>query len=82
VLQTLKGHLGSVNSIAFSPNSKLVVSRSKDWTIQLWDAATGNVLQTLKGYLGFVFLGFVNSVAFSLNGKQVVSRSKDRTVQL
>jgi len=40
------------------------VSGSRDQMVRLWDAATGAVLQTLKGQTGWV-----SSVAFSLDGK-------------
>jgi WD40 repeat protein len=42
------------------------VSGSDDQTVQLWDAATGAILQTLKGHSSPV-----NSVAFSPDGKLV-----------
>ncbi|KAH8758829.1 WD40-repeat-containing domain protein, partial [Hyaloscypha finlandica] len=76
-LQTLEGHTSSVNSVAFSPDSKQVVSGSCDETVRLWDTATGALLQTLKGHSSSV-----NSVAFSPDGKQVVSGSHDQTVRL
>ncbi|PVH71314.1 hypothetical protein DL98DRAFT_521125, partial [Cadophora sp. DSE1049] len=75
--RTLEGHSGPVNSVAFSPDGKQVVSGSYNNMVQLWDAATGAALQTLKGHSSAV-----NSVAFSPDGKQVVSGSYDKTVRL
>ncbi len=71
-----------VNSVAFSPDSKQIVSGvgqegSNDKSVKLWDAATGSCLATLRGHTRIVY-----SVAFSPDGKKVVSGSHDNTVKL
>ena len=35
---TLKGHLGHVYSVCFSPDGKRIVSGSGDRTLKIWDA--------------------------------------------
>jgi WD40 repeat protein len=69
--------MGSVRSVAFSPDGKHVVSGLYNEIVRLWDVSTGAPLQTLKGYRSWV-----NSVAFLPDGKQVVSSSDNKTVRL
>ena len=46
-LQTLEGHSAWVHSVAFSHDSTRLASVSDDNTIKIWDASSGECLQTL-----------------------------------
>src|SRR6185295_18224206 len=46
-LQTLAGHKGSVNSLTFNSDGKLLVSGSSDASMKLWDTTTGRELASL-----------------------------------
>src|SRR5260370_17543285 len=67
-LLTLKGHSSSVNSVAFSPDGRRIVTGSYDHTAKVWDAQSGKELLTFKGHSDSV-----NSVAFSPDGTRIAS---------
>jgi WD40 repeat protein len=70
------GHTDSVNSVAFSPNSRILASGSFDNVIKLWEVSRGKLLKTLKGHGDFVL-----SVTFSPDGNMLASSSYDKSIK-
>ena len=58
------------NSIAFSPDNKLLLSCHGDSTLRIWDIKSGVLMSTLRGHQGSVV-----SASFSPNGKEIISSS-------
>ena len=63
LMHTLRGHTGTVNEVAFSPNGNLLASISNDHTVKLWNPQTGGLIRTLEGHQNKVY-----AVAFSPTG--------------
>ncbi len=75
--QILSGHQDLVWSIAFSPDSRLLISGANDRSVRLWEVESGQQIQILEGHQNDV-----NSVAFSPDGLLAASASDDRTVRV
>ena len=48
-MHLLSGHTEAVSSVCFSADSSKVVSGSDDKTVKIWNADSGEVIQTLSG---------------------------------
>jgi hypothetical protein len=68
LIRTLRGHRGEVFRTALFTDSRIIVSRSNDPTLKLWDAATGELICTFEGHRAPV-----DSVAVAADGKTIVS---------
>ncbi len=66
LLRTFTGHTAMVNSVAFAPDGKAILSGGNDHQAILWNLASGQVLRTFTVPL------FVSSVAFAPDGKTML----------
>ena len=68
----------AVNSVAYSPDGRRIVSGSVDNSLRLWDAASGKPIgPPLQGHTNSV-----SSVAFSPDGRRIVSGSWVNSLRL
>ena len=76
---TIGGFTDGVQSVAFSPNATTLASGSAnyDYTINLWEVATGLNTASFDGHKGLV-----KSLAFSPDGTILASASSDMAVKL
>src|SRR5262249_46183867 len=68
-------NMASYHSLTFSPDSKTLAAGLFGGQAQLWDVATGEPRQLLKGHRGRV-----EGVAFSPDGTRLATGSVDSTI--
>ena len=74
--QILIGHTSAVCAVAFLPDGCRALSGSGDYTLRLWDLATGQTLRTLEGHAGSV-----SAVVMMADGSRALSGSWDKTLR-
>lgn len=77
-LARLRGHLGNVTSLSWSPDSRYLASgASNDTIIHIWDVTTGTEAYTLRGHDGWI-----RNVSFSPDGRKLASGATDLEIRL
>lgn len=66
----------STSTIAYSPDSKAIISSGADYTLRIWDIINGKLIRTLRGHSSDV-----NMIKVSIDGKLIVSRSNDGVIR-
>jgi tetratricopeptide (TPR) repeat protein len=69
--------VAGVNCATFSPDGRRLATASDDFTIKLWDTATGGEVFTLRGHTATVM-----SLAFSPDGNRIASGGLDHTARV
>lgn len=74
----ISGHTGGVYAVAFSPDSRLLITAAHmDGTARVWAVATGFTVATLRGHQAPIA-----GVAFSPDSKTVATASADGTARV
>ena len=83
-LMTLPGHSKAVTGVAFSPDSSMIVSASKDGTLRLWEhgITAGHLLRTLRTTRPDAATSAVNAVAFGTDGDTIVAARENGTISM
>jgi WD40 repeat protein len=75
-LRIIKGHTNTVNTVAISPDSKLLASGSSDKTIRIWEVATGDRTQRIPHKFS------VTCLAFAPDGKTLAAGDSNSSITL
>jgi WD40 repeat protein len=73
----LREHRGNVNTLAFSPDSRHLLTGSDDGTARVWNARSGELERTMRGHEGIV-----RSVSYSDDGQRIATAGSDATIRV
>ncbi|KAM0329936.1 hypothetical protein ACHAQA_004103 [Verticillium albo-atrum] len=74
---SLTGHRGPVSQVRISPDGRWLASASADATVKIWDAHTGQLMDTLVGHMAGV-----SCLAWSPDGDTLATGSDDKAIRL
>ena len=69
---------GNVETVAFSPDDKIIASGSNDGRVLLWDGNTGAFLRQFAFPGGMAGLAAIRSLSFSPDGRWLLLRQRVR----
>ena len=76
-MRVIDGGCGDIFAVDWSPDGSRLVGGCDDGTVRIWDANTGDLLQTLEGHTAQVW-----TVDWSPDGVRIASGSEDGTIRI
>ncbi|KAF4966774.1 hypothetical protein FSARC_5591 [Fusarium sarcochroum] len=73
----LHGHSKPISQVRISPNGRFIASASADATVKIWDAATGEHMDTLVGHMAGV-----SCLAWTPDSNTIATGSDDKAIRL
>lgn len=73
----LKGHIQEVEALTYSPDGKVLVSGGWDNTLKVWNAETGELVNSFKAHDGSI-----RCMAFSRDSKMLITGSRDNSIKI
>ncbi len=77
VLNTIQGHEGAINNVAFSRDGAYLATASDDGTARIWQIPSGELVHAFAGHNGAVL-----DVAFNQDGSRLATAGVDKTARL
>ncbi len=76
-IRTMRGHLGSVHALAFSPDGARLASAGADGTLRVWNVANGEKSRVQELQAGPLFC-----LTFNPDGTKLATAGEDRRIRL
>jgi len=76
LVREIMGHAALVESLAFNPDGRRLLTTSADMTAKVWDSATGTWLMTLSGHSDIIVTGI-----FTPDDVWIVTAGYDQTIR-
>lgn len=74
LLYKFEDHNGSITTMDFSPDSKKIITGSRDSTVNMWNVSNGSLMHSLEKHNGTI-----ECVKFNPDGNSFVTTSSDKT---